>query len=198
MKSFEFDYKLISHFVKTKSTVLDLGCGKGNLMEFLIKEKEVFVHGIEISEACIYKCVEKGLSVFHGDIENGLADFPDKSFDYVILYQSLQQIKNLSFALREALRVGRKVIVCFPNFAYIQARNALFFKGLAPVTKNLPYRWYNSPNLHFFSIKDFQIFCKNNNFTVINEFFLTKKRLKKFVPNLFAERAIFLIKENDT
>src|SRR5574344_1138465 len=195
MREFEFDYKIISSWIPEQSTVLDLGCGKGKLMEFLKNEKNVLAHGIEISESCIYKCVEKGLSVFHGDIEKGIKDFPDKSFDFVILYQSLQQIKNLSFVLTESLRVGRKVIVCFPNFAYINSRFSLFFNGIAPVTKHLPYRWDNTPNLHFFSIKDFQNFCKNNNVKVTDKVFLTKKNIIRIFPNLFAERAIFRIKE---
>ncbi len=194
MRETEFDYNLISNWIPEKTSVLDLGCGKGYLMDFLKHKKNVFVHGIEISESCIYKCVEKGLSVFHGDIEDGILDFTDKSFDFVILYQSLQQIKNLSFVLSEALRVGKKVIICFPNFAYINARICLFFLGIAPVTKHLPYRWDNTPNLHFFSIKDFNIFCKNSKINIIESRFLTKTKFIRFFPNVFAERAIFLIK----
>ena len=130
------DNKLISNWIPKKSTVLDLGCGDGDLMYYLKKHNQAVIHGVEISEQCIYKCVEKGLSVFHGDIEQGLADFPDQSFDYVIFYQSLQQIKNLSFAVNEALRVGKKVIVGFPNFAYYKSGFSLFFLGEAPITKN--------------------------------------------------------------
>ena len=139
--------------------------------------------------------LKKGLSVFHGDIELGLKDFPDKSFDFVILYQSLQQIKNLNFVLREALRVGNEVIVCFPNFAYIKSRFLLFFGGKAPVTSNLPYRWDNTPNLHFFSIKDFINFCKNSDIKIVDKYFLKDKKTLNFCANLNADRAIFKIKE---
>lgn len=194
MRESEFDYNLISNWIPKKSSILDLGCGKGYLMDFLKHKREVFAHGIEISESCIYKCVEKGLSVFHGDIEEGILDFTDKSFDFVILYQSLQQIKNLSFVLSESLRIGKKVIICFPNFAYINARICLFLLGIAPVTKHLPYRWDNTPNLHFFSIKDFNNFCKNSKISIIEAKFLTRTKFIKVFPNIFAERAIFLIK----
>jgi methionine biosynthesis protein MetW len=195
MKENILDYRLIENWIVQKSTVLDLGCGDGDLMDYLQKKKEARTHGVEISEACIYKCVEKGLNVFHGDIENGLKDFPDKTFDFVILYQSLQQIKNLNFVLREALRVGKEVIVCFPNFAYIKSRFLLFFGGTAPVTSNLPYRWDNTPNLHFFSIKDFVNFCKNNNIEIVDKHFLKDTKIVNFYANLNADRAIFKIRE---
>ncbi len=190
-----FEYELIADWIKDGSTILDLGCGDGKLMLYLKNKKNTKAYGIEISDECIYNCVEKGLSVFHSDIEAGLKDFPNKSFDFVILHESLQQIRNLNYVLREALRVGKKVIVSFPNFAFIDSRVSLFFKGKAPVTKKLPYRWDNTPNVHFFSIKDFSHFCKNNNIKILNKYSLKNENLVKFLPNIFADRAIFKIKE---
>jgi methionine biosynthesis protein MetW len=146
------DHKIIYQIVDSGSRVLDLGCGEGDLIYFLAKEKGARVQGIELSEEAIYRCVEKGLSVFHSDIDSGLIEYPDKSFDYVILNQSMQETKKVDFVLKEALRVGKNVIVGFPNFAYVSARLRLFFFGETPVTPSLPYRWYNTPNLHFLSI----------------------------------------------
>ncbi|MCP4481243.1 MAG: methionine biosynthesis protein MetW [bacterium] len=190
------DNKIISGWIPKNATVLDLGCGEGRLMFYLKQQNQAVIHGVEISEQCIYKCVGKGLSVFHSDIEHGLADFPDNSFDFVIFYQSLQQIKNLDFALNEGLRVGKKVIVGFPNFAYYKSRVVLLFQGKAPVTKDLPYRWDNTPNVHFFGIRDFKSFCKDNKIKIEQEIAASEKKVIKFMPNLMAERALFLLSKD--
>ncbi|MFA6079770.1 MAG: methionine biosynthesis protein MetW, partial [Candidatus Omnitrophota bacterium] len=160
------DHKLILELVPEGSSVLDLGCGEGDLLELLVKEKNVKARGIEIDEQAIYKCVAKGLSVFHGDIDSGLSEYRDGSFDLVILNQSLQQIRHLDLVLQDALRVGKKVIVGFPNFAYFRARLRLGLKGKVPVTKSLPYNWYDTPNLHFFSIADFLDYCREKGIRV--------------------------------
>ena len=151
-----FEYNLISKLVKAGSSVLDLGCGNGDLLAKLKREKNITKsQGIEIDEQAIYKCVEKGLSVFHGDIDTGLAEYEDKSFDYVILYQSFQQVKKPDVVMEEALRVGKDVIVGFPNFAYFTARYHLALRGRAPITRSLPFEWFDTPNIHFLSIADF-------------------------------------------
>lgn len=187
------DYKIIYDIVKEGSRVLDLGCGEGELLSLLSKGKYVKAQGVELNESAIYKCVEKGLSVFHGDIDSGLADYPDKSFDYVILNQSMQEVKKVDFVIEEALRVGSRVIVGFPNFAYWRARLRLFLKGKTPVTYSLPYRWYNTPNLHFLSISDFKEFCAEKGISIISEYYLGREKAVNFLPNLFALNSIFVI-----
>jgi len=144
-----FDLQLIASWIDPGAKVLDLGCGEGDLLKLLVDEKKAYVQGIELSEKAIYSCVEKGVSVYHGDIEGGLIGYPDKSFDYVILNQSMQEVKNVDYVAQEALRVGRKIIVGFPNFGFIKARMRLAFSGKVPVTKSLPYRWFDTPNIHF-------------------------------------------------
>ncbi|MFB3918857.1 methionine biosynthesis protein MetW [Candidatus Velamenicoccus archaeovorus] len=187
------DHKIIYQIVEPGSRVLDLGCGEGDLIYFLAKEKGAHVQGIELSEEAIYRCVEKGLSVFHSDIDSGLIEYPDKSFDYVILNQSMQETRKVDFVLKEALRVGKNVIVGFPNFAYVGARLRLFFLGETPVTPSLPYRWYNTPNLHFLSISDFRNFCDEKNIRILHTYYLGRRRLVRIWPNLFALSAIFVI-----
>jgi methionine biosynthesis protein MetW len=195
MKSKRIDYRIIYRIIKSKSRVLDLGCGDGELLSFLVKEKKVKAQGIELNEAAIYNCVEKGLSVFHGNIETGLSGYPDNAFDYVILNQSMQEVKDVEHVVDEALRIGKKVIVGFPNFAQIKARSRLFLKGKVPITSSLPYRWYNTPNLHFLSIIDFKDFCREKNIKILKKFYLSKNKVIKILPNLLALNAIFLIKK---
>lgn len=191
--SIKLDYRVIYEIILPGSRVLDLGCGSGELLFFLAHEKNALVQGIELSEESIYKCVEKGLSVFHGDIDSGLSEYPDKSFDYVILNQSMQELKKADFVIKEALRVGKKVIVGFPNFAYYKARFMLCFRGKAPITASLPYHWYDTPNLHFLSISDFKYFCSAQNINILATYYLGKKKNVTFWPNFFALNAIFVI-----
>jgi methionine biosynthesis protein MetW len=195
MRSKRIDYRIIYRIIKPKSRVLDLGCGDGELLSFLVKEKKVKAQGIELNEAAIYNCVEKGLSVFHGNIETGLSGYPDNAFDYVILNQSMQEVKDVERVVDEALRIGKKVIVGFPNFAQIKARLRLFLKGKVPITSSLPYRWYNTPNLHFLSIIDFKDFCREKNIKILKKFYLSKNKLIKILPNLLSLNAIFLVKK---
>ncbi len=149
--------------------------------------------GVELSEQAIHNCVTAGLSVFQQDIDTGLADYADKSVDYVILNQTLQQVKKPDFAIKEALRVGKKVIVGFPNFCYITDRFQIFFRGKVPVTPSLPYEWYDTPNLHFLSIADFKEYCGKNHLTVADSAFISKNRLVRFFANLFGEVGLFLL-----
>ena len=187
------DHRIILEWVKNSSSVLDLGCGSGELLYLLIKEKKARGHGIEISVDEIYKCVAKGLNVLHGDIENGLADYKDQSFDYVILNQSLQQIRQIDGVLKDALRVGKKVVVGFPNFVYYRARLQILFGGKTPVNAALPYQWYETPNLHFLSILDFIGYCRKKNITIEQRAFLGVSRRIHLFPNVFAQIGIFLI-----
>ena len=187
------DHKVILGMVTDGASVLDLGCGEGELLSILEKEMKVRGQGIEFSEQAIYSCVEKGLSVYHGDIDTGLSEYGDGSFDYVILNESLQQVWKSGVVLNEALRVGRKVIVGFPNFGYYSVRLQVFFGGRTPVTPSLPYMWYDTPNVHFISISDFEEYCKNRGVSVLDSVFIRKNSVTRILPNLFADTGIFMI-----
>jgi methionine biosynthesis protein MetW len=187
------EYRAILKWIRQGSSVLDLGCGDGALLSLLVHEKRVKAQGIEIDEQAIYQCVAKGLSVFHEDIDRGLSDYSDQSFDYVVLNQSFQQVKQPDIVLQEALRVGRKVIVGFPNFAHYQARFRMFFQGKTPVTPSLPYEWHDTPNLHFLSILDFIEYCRKRKIKIEDSAFIGENGIIKIFPNLCALVAIFLI-----
>lgn len=192
-QSARLDYQLIVDLVEEKSKVLDLGCGTGDLLSLLINRKKVRGTGIEIDEQAIYKCIERGLTVSHGDIDSGLLDYSSKRFDYVILNESLQEVLNPEKVILEALRVGKKVIVGIPNFCHFTARVQVFFRGQVPITSELPYQWYNTPNLRFLSLKDFMNFCRAKNITIdVIKAIDQKKEIKSF-PNLFAHTGIFLL-----
>lgn len=192
-KDIQLDHKVILDLIPAQSTVLDLGCGTGDLLYLLIKEKNIRGQGIEIDEQAIYKCVAKGLNVFHGDIDSGLAEFGDKSFDYVVLNQSMQQILHVDKVLSDALRVGKKVVVGFPNFAYYKSRLQMFFQGRSPVTSGLPYQWYETPNLHFLSITDFRNYCRLKDINIERSVAIGENKRIPVLANLFAQAGIFLI-----
>jgi len=194
--SIRLDYRIILEHVEPSSSVLDLGCGTGDLLSLLVREKNIKAQGIEIDDKAIFECVEKGVGVFHDDIDTGLPEYGDKSFDTVILHQSIQQVKRPDKVLKEALRVGRKVIVGIPNFAYIKARFQIFFTGKVPVTPSLPYEWHNTPNLHFLSLVDFVEYCKKQNIRIESACFLGKKRKVHIFPNLLAEVGIFVLADD--
>jgi len=179
--------------IEPNSHVLDLGCGDGELLSLLMKQKCCRAAGIEIDEKEIYKCVEKGVSVSHGDIDSGLTDYSDKRFDYVILNESLQEVLNPEKVIAEALRVGKKAIVGIPNFCNLSARLQIFFFGKVPVTEGLPYKWYNTPNLRFLSIKDFRDFCAERSITIERECAFAVKGKVAFAHNLLSDTSIFLI-----
>jgi methionine biosynthesis protein MetW len=189
----KLEHKFIIDIIKNKSSVLELGCGDGTLIYLLEKIKQCKCHGIEINEQEVYKAVSKGLNVIHQDIDSGLRDYNDNSFDYVIFDKSIQQVKNFENAFTEALRVGKKVIIVFSNFAHYTSRLQMFFLGRAPLTKSLPYIWYHSPNLHFFSILDFKDYCENNKLIIEKKYFINKEKIVQLFPNLFAETAVFEI-----
>jgi methionine biosynthesis protein MetW len=191
-KAIKIEHKIILDWVSEGASVLDLGCGDGELLALLIAKKHVQAQGVELNENAIHHCVALGLSVFQQDIDTGLSEYADNSFDYVILNQTLQQVKKPDFALKEALRVGKKVIVGFPNFVHISARIQML-KGRVPVTKALPYEWYETPNLHFLGISDFKDYCKKRNIHIENSALVTKKGTAKLLPNLFAETGLFLL-----
>jgi methionine biosynthesis protein MetW len=187
------DHRIIAGLIKPGSSVLDLGCGDGDLLAYLNEQKQVRARGVEISEQAIYRCVARGLSVSHQDIDNGLTEYGNDSFDYVILNQCLQQVKNPQEVIAEALRVGKLAIVGVPNFAYISARWRLGVIGKVPVTKALPYQWYDTPNLHFLSLSDFSAFCHKNDYKVEQEYFLNGNARVRLLPNILAQTGIYLI-----
>ena len=198
MKSdLRLDHSLVFDLIKPGSSVLDLGCGDGELLATLMREKKCRVQGIEIDEQAVYKCVAKGVNVLHGDIDSDLPDYADRSFDYVVLNQSFQQVKQPDVVLRESLRVGKEVIVSFPNFVHYSARIQLFFRGRTPVTASLPYEWHNTPNLHFLSILDFLAYCRQRHIKIKASAFVGKTKRVSILPNLFALVGIFLLSNGE-
>lgn len=187
------DHRVILDWINEGSSVLEPGCGGGDLLGLLAKFKNANVSGIEIDDQAIFTCVSCGLSVSHQDLDAGLSEYADKAFDYVILNQCLQEVKKPNIAISEAVRVGKKVIIGFANFAQISARIQLGFKGIAPVTPALPFQWYDTPNLHFLSIKDFVNYCGKNNLRIEKKAFLGKKGLITILPNVFADSGLFQV-----
>jgi len=194
-KSIRPDHKIILDLVKPNSRVLDLGCGDGTLLSLLIERKSCRCTGIEIKEQEIYKCVAKGLTVSHGDINSGLTDYSNGRFDYVILNESLQEIINLNKVIIESLRVAKKVIVGVPNFCHFSGRMQVFLRGRVPVTEELPFKWYDTPNLRFFSLKDFKDFCKTNKIKIAKLEAIARFPFLKYLPNLFGHVGIFLLEK---
>lgn len=187
------DHRIIYGIVDAGSKILDLGCGNGDLMYLLAREKNARVQGIELDEAAIYECVKKGLSVIHGNIEEGLREYPDAAFDDVILNQSIQQVKKVDEVFEQALRIGRRIIVGFPNFAHLGARSVLFFRGRSPVTESLPFRWNDTPNVRFLSITDFRQFCAERSLRILETHYLDGMKEVRWWPNLLAQDALFVL-----
>jgi methionine biosynthesis protein MetW len=197
LKKVKLEYRVILNLIPKGSSVLDLGCGDGELLNLLVKTQNVRGSGIEIDEQAVRKCASLGISVSQQDIEGGLSDYGDKSFDFVILNQSLQQVVKLEAVLKETLRVGSKVIIGFPNFVYYKSRLQMFFSGRTPVTPSLPNMWYDTPNLHFLSISDFLAYCRTRNLDIEKAIYLDGSRTIKFFPNVFAQTGIFLVKNRN-
>jgi methionine biosynthesis protein MetW len=187
------DHRIILEWLEPGSSVLDLGCNSGDLLA-LLRQKNIRGQGLERDEQAIYACVSKGLSVCHGDLDSGLADYGDALFDYVILNQSLQEVKNPAQVLSEALRVGKMAIVGFSNFAHYRVRGQIFFAGKTPVTAALPYEWYSTPNLHFLSIRDFTEYCQQQTILIEKAAYLSNRRRIAIWPNLLAQIALFLVR----
>jgi len=187
------DHKIIASLITPGCKVLDLGCNEGVLLDYLVRERNIEGYGIEISESAIYKCVAKGLSVSHEDIDSGLKHYPDQFFDFVIFNQTMQQVHRPRHAIIRALRIGKKVIVGFPNFCHIRARLQLTLLGHVPITASLPYTWHDTPNLHFLSIRDFIHFCRDEEIPIEKKVFLTKESRVKIFPNLLAYNGLFVL-----
>ena len=193
------EFKIISDLIDENSHVLDVGCGDGILMEYLIKEKKVNIRGIEISKTKVQNCIAKGLTIIEGNAEEDLKQFPDKSFDYVVLSQTLQAFLNPEKVINELLRIGKQAIVTIPNFGYWKIRLHLLLKGTMPVTRTLPDEWYNTPNIHLCTIKDFVYFSKAKNFKLSKSIALRSNQLSYIkdgnlnLKNLSSNLGIFLI-----
>lgn len=187
------DYAIIGEIVDSGARVLDLGCGEGELLEWLAAHKNVDARGVEISGAKVQRAIARGVSVFQGDIDEGLADYPDGAFDYVILSQTLQETHRPRQVLQEILRVGRRGIVAFPNFGHWRVRASMLLSGRAPRTDLFPYEWYDSPNIHFLTVQDFEELAMAEGIAVERRFFLSGHRKVTRRPNLLAEMAVYLV-----
>ena len=188
------DYAIISELVEPNTRVLDLGCGEGELLAWLQANKNVEARGVELNGSRVQRAIARGVSVYQGDIDQGLADYPDGAFDYVILSQTLQEVRQPLKVLREMLRVGRFAIVAFPNFGHWRVRLAHLWSGRAPKTKLFPHDWYNSPNIHFLTVHDFEELVTKERWTIERRLFLSGDRRVGTVPNLLAETAVFLVR----
>jgi methionine biosynthesis protein MetW len=193
------EFKIIINLLPVQSRILDVGCGDGTLIEALIKQKNIDARGIELEENKVKQCISKGLSVIQGNAETELRQFPNKAFDFVVLSQTLQAFYQPENVLNELLRIGKKVIISIPNFGYWQVRTSLLLFGKMPVTKSLPDYWYNTPNLHMCSIKDFYQFCDKKKIKmdriigINNEKISSINRINLEIKNLLSEVGMFLI-----
>ncbi|MEE9252663.1 MAG: methionine biosynthesis protein MetW [Thermodesulfobacteriota bacterium] len=194
------EFSHIIDIIEEQSKVLDLGCGDGTLLELLVKEKNVKARGIEIKEELVTECVGKHLTVYHGDIEEAIANYPDASFDYVILNKTLQVTKRPRNILAEMLRVGKQAIVSFPNFAYFQIRKQILLYGRMPKSNALPFEWYETPNIHLTTVLDFKRLCRAEGLKTIREVYIAASDpipsvLVNMFPNLLAEVAVFVLRK---
>ena len=201
MKSLKMkkEFKVIADLLPNNIRVLDVGCGDGSLMNFLKEKKNIEVRGLELNQENVQQCIHKGLPVIQGNAETELHQFPDQSFDYVVLSQTLQAFYNPEEVLKNLLRIGKAVVVSIPNFGYWKVRTSLLLFGRMPETKSLPYKWYDTPNLHMCTIKDFYELCKNRNINMKKIVGLNNNKTSLInynnikLKNLFSEVGIFLI-----
>jgi len=189
------DFSIIAGWVNPGERVLDLGCGDGALLASLIESRRVRGYGIDIADDNVLACVKRGLNIIQSDLESGLAGFGDRSFDTVILSQTLQQIHRVETIINEMLRVGREVIVTFPNFAYWRHRIQLGVRGTMPVSETLPYEWYNTPNVRMFTVREFDRFCAARGIAIIDREVQSDERRVTFAPNLFGQLAFYRIRQ---
>ena len=187
------DFNFIASIIEPATRVLDLGCGQGEVLAWLTEHKHVLARGVEISPSLVRKAISRGVSVYQGDIDEGLADYPDGAFDYVILSQTLQETRSPLKVVSEMLRVGNRAIISFPNFGHWNVRWSMLFTGQAPKTTLFPYDWYNSPNIHFLSIQDFESLCEEHHFPVEKRYFLSGSSPVTVLPNLMAQTAVFVL-----
>jgi methionine biosynthesis protein MetW len=197
-----FDLAIIASWIEPGSRILGLGCGEGELLHFLKVRKQIRETGIEIVESRVARCIEKGLCVLQGDINREVADYPDKAFDYVILSQTLQQVYDPTRLITAMLRVGKKAVVSFPNFGHWRIRTQLLISGRAPITEQLPYQWYDTPNIRVLSIRDFRIFARAMGMRIVREVATAPGRtaqtgtIVRLWPNLLATYGIFLLEKD--
>lgn len=192
------NYSSIVEIVEENSKVLDLGCGDGSLLKMLQEKKNVSGKGIEIDQNCVIKSIQQGVSTIQGDIDDGLMQFSDDEYDYVILNSTLQSTEKPHFVIKEMLRVGKKVVVSFPNFGYWKVRFYLLLKGKMPMSKRLPFKWYDTPNIHLLTINDFFEYAKQNDIKILKSMYFTNEKQKrglflKKISSWFAEDAIFVL-----
>lgn len=194
------EYQFIVDLVQPGSSVLDLGCGEGHLMKALQKQRRARVQGIELSDTAVQACVEKGLFVYHGDLNEGLADFNDQSVDYVILTSTIQVLQRPDLLILEAARVGKQCVISVPNFGHWRVRFQLMLEGVMPKTSRLPYEWYDTPNIHLTTIKDFRRFCREHGLHTLTETDLViggqSCRRVRMLPNFFADYGIFVLQRS--
>lgn len=200
-KGIRVDLQLIADMIEPGTRVLDVGCGNGALLEYLWREKQVDARGIEISTQGVQACVSAGLSVVQGDVETDLKNYPDGAFDYVILSQTLQAMMAPKAMLEQMTRIGKHVIVSLPNFAYWRVRLYMMFQGRMPVSEELPYEWYDTPNIHFCTIRDFVKLADDMGLTIERSLFLDDEGASRTIgksiamANWFGEQAVFLLKK---
>jgi methionine biosynthesis protein MetW len=199
MNPLRYDLQIIASWITPGARVLELGCGEGDLLLWLREHRQVKERGIEIKESKVVKCIEKGISVLQGDINTEIMDYPDQAFDFAICSQTLQQVYDPVFLIRSMLRVADRCVVSFPNFGHYKTRVQLMFTGCAPVTKELPYEWYDTPNIRVLSLRDFENFTRQAGFRILKKAAINTKnhqmegKIITFLPNLSATYGIFLI-----
>lgn len=194
------NYSIITELIEPNTKVLDLGCGNGELLKMLIEQKNCIGLGIDISQNNVIEGIQKGLSIIQKDIDNGLEEFSPDSFDYVILNQTLQSTEKPDFVINEMLRIGKKVVVSFPNFAYWRVMASLVLRGRMPKSKMLPFCWFNTPNIHLLTIEDFFDFCKERDIKITNSIYIKRGKVSKnpfnrIWTNIMCEEAVFVIKK---
>ncbi len=195
MEKQPINYKIITKLIPSGARVLDLGCGDGTLLKKLIDEKSATGVGVEIAQGAAISAIEKGLSILQGDIDNGLAQFVDKTFDYAILNQTLQSTEKPDYVIDEMLRVAKKTVVSFPNFGYWKVRFYLFFRGKMPKSRDLPYEWYDTPNIHLLTIKDFYEFCRVRKINILQKACISEggKPMNGWLANFLSPEVVFVI-----